>query len=368
MLGLGSGRRGARSPPLFFLLLALGAFLAFLALSYWVSSSRSAELQARVAGLDAKVRRAAADFSAAELQKHQLQLQLQSQLETHRDEVGQLGRRHRQQLESEARICNEEKVALNKNITSSTRIIQTLQEQFQEMQIGYSHLNQKLQELQKKLTYDITQCSNQINDQKELYEEQIKELNRRLHDIKFQPENRNTEAADENKSLVKQKPTEKKGSTEPSNKEQTSPRQTTDYTDQLKVEKTNELKHGDKKIKEFKHVTISTHLAQELENNKIVDAGIHEDENKTKVDYENAESRKAPGLSNEWPTGQMWLTKAPSVIPGDSLQNTDDENQKQKNLLDMLKGKQMEDYNGDEGNVAEPENDKEEELTSDIKV
>ncbi|XP_072372809.1 Golgi membrane protein 1-like isoform X3 [Scyliorhinus torazame] len=346
MLGLGSGRRGARSPPLFFLVLALGAFLAFFALSYWISSSRSAELQTRVAGLDAKVRRAAADFSAAELQKHQLQLQLQSQLESHRDEVGQLGRRHHQQLESEARICNEEKVALNKNITSSTRIIQTLQEQFQEMQIGYSHLNQKLQELQKKLTYDITQCSNQINDQKELYEEQIKDLNQKLADVtKFQPENRNTEAADESKSLIKQKPTEKKGSTEPSNKEQTSPRQITDHTDQLKVEKTNELKHGDKRIKEFKHVTISTHLAQELENNKLVDAG----------------------LSNEWPTGQMWSTKTPGVIPRDGFQITDDENQNQKNLLDLLKGKQMKDYNGDEGNVAEPENDKEEELTSDIK-
>ncbi|XP_078424096.1 Golgi membrane protein 1 isoform X1 [Cetorhinus maximus] len=200
MLGLGSGRRSARSPPLFFLLLALGACLAFLALSYWVSSSRSVELQARVAELDAKVRRAAADLSASELQKHQLQLQLQSQLEGHQDEVGQLGLLHRQQIQSEARICDQEKEALNKNITSSTRIIQTLQEQFQELQKGYSHLNQKLQELQKKLTYDITQCSNQINDQKELYEEQIKELNKRLAEAtKFQPENRNTEATDQNK-------------------------------------------------------------------------------------------------------------------------------------------------------------------------
>jgi len=111
MLGLGSGRRGSRSPPLFFLLLALGACLAFLALSYWVSSSRSAELQSRVAALDAKVRRAAADFSAAELQKHQLQLQLQSQQQGHRDAVDELRLQHHQQTESEVRICSQEKVS-----------------------------------------------------------------------------------------------------------------------------------------------------------------------------------------------------------------------------------------------------------------
>ncbi|XP_078070565.1 uncharacterized protein LOC144494904 isoform X2 [Mustelus asterias] len=339
MLGLGSGRRGARSPPLFFMLLALGACLAFLALSYWVSSSRSAELQARVAALDAKVRRAAADLSAAELQKHQLQLQLQSQLQGHRDEVDQLGLRHRQRIESEGRICSQEKEVLNKNITSSTRIIQTLQEQFQELQKGYSNLNQKLQELQKKLTYDITQCSNQINDQKELYEEKIKELNARLAEItKLGPENRNTEANNQNKSLAKQKATEKQSSAEPSDKVQTSSRQNTDHTDQLEVEKINKFKDEDK-TKEFKQVTISTQLARELEKNKLLDEGIHEDGNGTRVVYENVESRKTP----------------------------DNENQNQKELLDAMKGKRPEDYNGDEGNVAESENDKEAELANSIK-
>ncbi|XP_078424114.1 Golgi membrane protein 1 isoform X3 [Cetorhinus maximus] len=334
MLGLGSGRRSARSPPLFFLLLALGACLAFLALSYWVSSSRSVELQARVAELDAKVRRAAADLSASELQKHQLQLQLQSQLEGHQDEVGQLGLLHRQQIQSEARICDQEKEALNKNITSSTRIIQTLQEQFQELQKGYSHLNQKLQELQKKLTYDITQCSNQINDQKELYEEQIKELNKRLAEAtKFQPENRNTEATDQNKLTTKREPAEKQGATEASDKEQT------DHTDQLEVEKTNEkFKHEDKKIKEFKHDLTPAKLAQELENNRLLDTDILDDENGTRIDYENVESKR-------------------------TLEN---ENQNQKELLDAMKGGKTADYNGDEGNVAESEDEKEAELANDL--
>ncbi|XP_048383260.2 Golgi membrane protein 1 isoform X3 [Stegostoma tigrinum] len=336
MLGLGSGRRGARSPPLFFLLLALGACLAFLALSYWVSSSRSAELQARVAALDAKVRRAAVDLSTAELQKHQLQLQLQSQLEGHKDEVGQLGLLHRQQVQAETRICNEEKEALNKNITSSTRIIQTLQEQFGELQKGYSHLSQKLQELQKKLTYDVTQCSNQINDQKELYEEQIKELNKRLAEAtKFQPENRNAEPTNQSKLLqTEQKPTERQHNTELSNKELLFSRQNKDQTDQPEIEKINKVEH---KTNEFEHDATSRKFAQEIANT-LLDTGTLDDKNRTRLDFENLESRRI----------------------------ADDEYQNQKELLNTLKEKDTADYNGDEGNVAESENDKEAELANDF--
>ncbi|XP_067839275.1 Golgi membrane protein 1-like isoform X2 [Heptranchias perlo] len=332
MVGLGSGRRGARSPPLLLLLLALGACLAFLALSYWVSSSRSAELQARVALLDAKVRRAAADISATELQKHQLQLQLQSQLEDHKEEVGQLGQLHRQQLESEARFCNEEKEAKNKNITSSTRIIQTLQEQFRELQMGYGLLNQKLQELQKKLTYDITQCSNQINDQKELYEEQIKELYKRLAEAtKFQPGNRNTEATKQNKLLTEHKSTEKQDTAKPSAKEQQPPGKNNDHTDHLEVKKRNELEES----------TMSTKLAEELENNKLLDTDALEDGNGTRVDEEEEEEAR---------------------------RNAGGEDQNNLELLDVLKQKQPADYNGDEGNVAEFEADKEAALVNDIKA
>uniref|UniRef100_UPI00398EE608 Golgi membrane protein 1-like n=1 Tax=Pristiophorus japonicus TaxID=55135 RepID=UPI00398EE608 len=332
MVGLGSGRRGARSPPLLFLLLALGACLAFLALSYWVSSSRGAELQDRVASLDAKVRRAAAEMSAAELQKHQLQLQLQNQLESHKDEVDQLAQLHRQQLLSAIGTCNEEKEALNKNITRSTRIIQTLQEEFRELQKGYGHLNQKLLELQKKLTYDITQCSNQINDQKELCEEQIKELNKRLAEAaKFQPENRNTEAADQNKLLIEQKPTEKQDTAEPSDKRQY-PGRNNDRAEQLEVNKLLEI-GGD---------PISIKLAQELQNNKLLDTDPLEDGNETRVDYDLADD--------------------------ESRRNTGNVDQNNQELLDALKRKQTADYNGNDGNVAEPEADKAAELANNIKA
>ncbi|XP_072441967.1 Golgi membrane protein 1 isoform X2 [Chiloscyllium punctatum] len=337
MLGLGSGRRGARSPPLLFLLLALGACLAFLALSYWVSSSRSAELRARVAALEAKVRRTAVDLSTMELQKHQLQLQLQSQLEGHKDEVGQLALLHRQQVQTESRICNEEKEALNRNITSSTRIIQTLQEQFQELQKGYSHLSQKLQELQKKLTYDVTQCSNQINDQKELYEEQIKELNKRLAETtKFQPENRNAESTNQSKLLTEYKHTGRQATIEPSDKAQLFSRQSNDPTDLIEVEKINKVEHQET-ISEFEHDAMSRKFAQEIAN-KLLDTGVVEDKNRTRLGYENLESRR----------------------------NADDEYQNQEELVNTSKEKETADYNGDEGNVAEFENDKEAELANEL--
>lgn len=238
-LGLGSGRRSARSTPplLLVLLLALSACMAFLVLTYWLSSARSSELQARVAVLNTEMRRVASDVGVAELAKYQLQVQLQGQ----REEAERQAQLHQQYLQSEIRACHDVKENLNKNITSSTKIIQTLQEQFQQLQRGYGQINQKLQDLQKKLTYDITQCSNQINDQKELYEEQIKVLNRRLADAtKLQTGNRDTESTDQTKLLPKEyKPTDKQETNDP-HQELQSPKEDNDPTSQLEV-KTNEV-------------------------------------------------------------------------------------------------------------------------------
>ncbi|XP_032873566.1 Golgi membrane protein 1 isoform X2 [Amblyraja radiata] len=280
-LGLGSGRRSARSTPplLLVLLLALSACMAFLVLTYWLSSARSAELQARVAVLNTEMRRVASDVGVAELAKYQLQVQVQGQ----REEAEQQAQLHQQYLQSEIRACHDAKENLNKNITSSTKIIQTLQEQFQQLQRGYGQINQKLQDLQKKLTYDITQCSNQINDQKELYEEQIKVLNRRLADAtKLQTGNRDTESTDQTKLLPKEyKPTDKQETNDPSHQELQSPKE--DPTSQLEV-KTNE-------------VDIPTKILSEKENNKLLDSGVGEN-NQHHLDTSqqgNTDHRRNPG-------------------------------------------------------------------------
>ncbi|XP_069747551.1 Golgi membrane protein 1-like [Narcine bancroftii] len=261
MVGLGNGRRNARSTPLFFLMLTLVACLAFF-LSYWVSSSRGAELQARIVALDAKLRREDARSRTAELEKYQLQVQLQNQLESQQKMIGELEQMQQQQIQSEARVCNDDKEHLKRNITSSTKIIQTLQEQFQQLQKDYGAINQKLQEMQKKLTYDITQCSNQINDQKELYEEQIKKLNKRLADaIKSQAENRSTEATKQTKLLQKDPSDDKSQFSEGSN-----------LTNKSDV-KSNE-------------VVNSTKFVSELQSSKLASTGSLEDVNRIVVNNE----------------------------------------------------------------------------------
>ncbi|XP_072927107.1 Golgi membrane protein 1-like isoform X4 [Hemitrygon akajei] len=265
------GRRGARSTPLLFLLVALGACLAFLALSYWVSSSRGSELESRLTAMDSEVRRTAADLSVAQLQKQQLQVQMQTLLESHREELEQLGQQRQELLQSAARDCTEEKDALNRNITSSTRIIHTLQEQFQQLQMGYSQLNQKLQELQKKLNYDITQCSNQIKDQKEMYEEQIKELYKKLVDATKSQQN-------------EPKPTENQKVAKPTNASQSS-KENNDHTNHLEsntnelaVSANNVLEHESDKLPNTSVVKVITGTIADNEIKSNVDPGVENDQ------------------------------------------------------------------------------------------
>ncbi|XP_059825822.1 Golgi membrane protein 1-like isoform X4 [Hypanus sabinus] len=264
------GRRGARSTPLLFLLVALGACLAFLALSYWVSSSRGSELESRLAALDSEVRHSAAELSVAQLRKQQLQVQLQTQLESHREELEQLGQQRQELLQSAARDCTEEKDALNRNITSSTMIIHTLQEQFQQLQMGYSQLNQKLQELQKKLNYDITQCSNQIKDQKEMYEEQIKALYKKLVDATKSQQN-------------EPKPTENQRVAKPSNASRSS-KENNDHTNHLESN-TNEL-------------AVSANNVQEHESDKLPNTSVVKKITGTIADNE-IKSNVNPGVEND---------------------------------------------------------------------
>lgn len=272
--------------------------MAFLVLTYWLSSARSSELQARVAVLNTEMRRVASDVGVAELAKYQLQVQLQGQ----REEAERQAQLHQQYLQSEIRACHDVKENLNKNITSSTKIIQTLQEQFQQLQRGYGQINQKLQDLQKKLTYDITQCSNQINDQKELYEEQIKVLNRRLADATtLQTGNRDTESTDQTKLLPKEyKPTDKQETNDP-HQELQSPKEDNDPTSQLEV-KTNEVDIMTKIVSEKEnklHDSNALEVNGTIVKNEIItkDTGVGEN-NQHHLDTSqqgNTDHRRNPG-------------------------------------------------------------------------
>ncbi|XP_045154552.1 Golgi membrane protein 1 isoform X3 [Echinops telfairi] len=120
MMGLGNGRRSMKSPPL--MLAALVACIIVLGFNYWIASSRSMDLKA----------------------------------------------------------------VLVNNITTGERFIRTLQDQLKALQRNYGKLQQDVLQFQKnqtnlerKFSYDLSQCISQMKEVKEQCEEQIEEVTKK---------------------------------------------------------------------------------------------------------------------------------------------------------------------------------------------
>ncbi|XP_058721043.1 Golgi membrane protein 1 [Poecile atricapillus] len=191
MAGLGNSCRGMKSPPL--LMAALVACLIVLGFNYWIASSRSMDLQGRVLDLEAKVRRAAAERGAVEQKKNEFQ----GELEKQRQQIDKIQSLHSFQMENANRVHQEEKAVLMNNITVNDRLIQSLREHLKELQMEYGKLQldvywfQKNQtNLQKKFSYDLSQCINQMKELKEQCEERIDELKKKNSDAPQIKENK----------------------------------------------------------------------------------------------------------------------------------------------------------------------------------
>ncbi|XP_003783039.1 Golgi membrane protein 1 [Otolemur garnettii] len=180
MMGLGNGRRGMKSPPL--LLAALVASVIILGFNYWIASSRSVDLQTRILELEGRVRRAAAERGAVELKKNEFQ----GELEKQREQLDKIQSSHNFQLESVNKLYQDEKAVLVNNITTSERLIRVLQDQLKTLQRNYSKLQQDVLQFQKnqtnlerKFSYDLSQCINQMKEVKEQCEERIEEVTKK---------------------------------------------------------------------------------------------------------------------------------------------------------------------------------------------
>ncbi|XP_041889642.1 Golgi membrane protein 1 isoform X3 [Corvus kubaryi] len=180
MVGLGNSCRGMKSPPL--LMAALVACIIVLGFNYWIASSRSMDLQGRVMDLEGKVRRAAAERGAVEQKKNEFQ----GELEKQRQQIDKIQSLHSFQMENANRVHQEEKAMLMSNITLNDRLIQSLQEHLKELQTEYGKLQldvfwfQKNQtNLQRKFSYDLSQCINQMKELEEQCEERIDELTKK---------------------------------------------------------------------------------------------------------------------------------------------------------------------------------------------
>ncbi|XP_042682846.1 Golgi membrane protein 1 [Centrocercus urophasianus] len=173
-----------KSPPL--LVASLLACIIVLGFNYWIASSRSLDLQSRIMELEGKVRRAAAERGAVELKKNEFQGELQKQ----REQIDKIQSLHSFQMENANRAHWEEKAVLMNNITTNERLIQSLQEHLKELQTEYGKLQldvyrfQKNQtNLQRKFSYDLSQCINQMKELKEQCEERINEISKKDRNV-----------------------------------------------------------------------------------------------------------------------------------------------------------------------------------------
>ncbi|XP_015274770.1 PREDICTED: Golgi membrane protein 1 [Gekko japonicus] len=184
MVGLGNGRRGMKSPPL--LVAALVACIIVLGFNYWIASCRNIDLQNHIMELEGRVRRAAAERGAVELKKNEFQGELQKQ----REQIDNIQNLHNFQMENANKIYRDEKAMLMNNITVNEKLIQNFQEHLKELQKEYGKLQldvyqfQKNQtNLQKKFTYDMSQCISQMKELKEQCDERIEEITRKGNEI-----------------------------------------------------------------------------------------------------------------------------------------------------------------------------------------
>ncbi|XP_061482739.1 Golgi membrane protein 1 [Rhineura floridana] len=174
MVGLGNSRRGMKSPPL--LVAALVACIIVLGFNYWIASSRSIDLQNHIMELEGRVRRAAVEQGAVELKKNEFQGELKKQSE----QIDRIQTLHNFQMENNNKMHMDEKAKLLNNITRNEGLIQTLKDNLKGLQKEYGRLQQDVYRfqknqthLQKKFTYDMSQCISQMMELKEQCEERI---------------------------------------------------------------------------------------------------------------------------------------------------------------------------------------------------
>ncbi|XP_074851255.1 Golgi membrane protein 1 isoform X2 [Carettochelys insculpta] len=180
MVGLGNSRRGMKSPPL--LIAALVACMIVLGFNYWIVNSRNADLQNQIMELEKKVRRAAAERGAVELKKNEFQ----GELEKQREQIDKIQSFHGFQMENVNKMHQDEKALLMNNITTNERFIQNLKEHLTKLQKEYGKLQEDVYQfqknqtnLQKKFSYDMSQCINQMKELKEQCEERINEITKK---------------------------------------------------------------------------------------------------------------------------------------------------------------------------------------------
>ncbi|KAL7827421.1 hypothetical protein SRHO_G00331390 [Serrasalmus rhombeus] len=175
MMGaLVNGRRGGRSPSL--LMAALITCILLLGFNYWLSSTRNVELQAKMLELEERVRQASAEREREQVGRSEAEKQLREQTE----QLDRMENNHHKQQQSAQNMWEQEKGNLLLNMSTCAKTVQemknqmkTLLEDLSKVQKNVQSCQNNMNTLNKKLTYDMTQCNAQILAQKEECNEKI---------------------------------------------------------------------------------------------------------------------------------------------------------------------------------------------------
>lgn len=163
-----------KSPPL--LIAVLIACVCVLGINYWITSTRCVELQSRVMELEGRIRRAAAERGAVEMKKNEFEDMLAKQ----KKQIDTIQSLHSSQMQNVHLLWKNEKENLLSNLTNKDHIVQNLQDEIANVQKQLEESKLEFKELQesqaKKLSFELTQCSNKIAEVNEQCEEKIRRL------------------------------------------------------------------------------------------------------------------------------------------------------------------------------------------------
>ncbi|XP_075708429.1 Golgi membrane protein 1 [Rhinoderma darwinii] len=362
-MGLGSGRRAMKSPPLFIAVLLACVFV--LGINYWITSTRCVELQSRVMELEGRIRRAAAERGAVEMKKNEFEDMLMKQ----KKQIDAIQSLHDSQMQNVQLLCKSEKENLLNNITSKDGLTENLQAEVANVQKQLEDAKLELKELQerqaKKSSFELTQCSNKIAEVNEQCEEKIRRL--RAKDAK-------TANKDEENDRIR----------------------TT--SDELKpVTSNQDINQKDIDIRELKYKSVvstagekpsenskkegDVPLAENKDQTKKVDVFVEEKkpspsptqpkEEKDEEEEEEAINEVKPNLANadvEDDEPKVEDVEDPNKQPEneeverENLINMDGQAEEERVPKQSEVEEKPNDYNGDEANEAESETDKQVEL------
>ncbi|KAM4707961.1 Golgi membrane protein 1 [Discoglossus pictus] len=363
MMGLGNSRRGMKSPPLVIAVLLACVFV--LGINYWITSSRCVELQGRVVELEGRMRRAAAERGAVELKKNEFEENLKRQME----QLENIQSMHGSQMQ----IFHSEKAVLVRNITMKEKIIKSLQDHLKALQLEMEH-QKETQAL--KSTFELAQCSNKMKELNELCEEKLRratgkrdvitqerqkpeETKISIPPVTLKQDLNQKEAIDGNE--IK----EVKSNIVPNLTKPLEPSQKEINIDAIIVEE-NEVKENlDKNVK---IVSPKLPIPEKVEENKVenVKEPVNQEDGDNEMTNEEEEeepkAEDAADIKDANKEMENEEVEREHLLNLEGQQEDQDVNKEAVNQRDAEDQDVQNDYNGDEGNEAEPEADKQAEL------